>query len=106
MTTTLGRAGSTGLRLGAFRGMDHFDLWLVFPALVLVGLGLVLIDSGSSQWYDGPFLSFSNPVAKQAVFAVIGIVALARKLLIALWRFVETGLVPEGAIVTTAIRLP
>lgn len=29
----------------------------------------------------------------------IGIVALARKLLIALWRYLETGLVPTGAIV-------
>ncbi|MFX8285662.1 IS110 family transposase, partial [Acinetobacter baumannii] len=29
--------------------------------------------------------------------AKVGIVALARKLLIALWRFVETGLVPQGA---------
>ena len=27
----------------------------------------------------------------------IGIVALARKLLIALWRYLETGQVPEGA---------
>jgi len=28
----------------------------------------------------------------------IGIVALARKLLIALWRYLETGVIPEGAI--------
>jgi len=28
----------------------------------------------------------------------IGIVALARKLLIALWRYVETGELPEGAL--------
>jgi transposase len=28
----------------------------------------------------------------------IGIVAVARTLLIALWRFLETGVVPEGAI--------
>lgn len=28
----------------------------------------------------------------------IAIVALARKLLVALWRYVETGLVPEGAV--------
>ena len=28
----------------------------------------------------------------------IGIVALARKLLIALWRFVETGVLPEGGV--------
>ena len=27
----------------------------------------------------------------------IGIVALARKLLVALWRYLETGVVPEGA---------
>jgi transposase len=27
----------------------------------------------------------------------IGIVALARKLLIALWRYLETGVVPDGA---------
>jgi transposase len=28
----------------------------------------------------------------------IGIVALARKLLIALWRFLKTGVLPEGAV--------
>ena len=27
----------------------------------------------------------------------IGIVALARKLLVALWRYLETGVIPEGA---------
>ena len=32
----------------------------------------------------------------------IGIVAVARRLLIALWRYVTTGVVPEGALVTTA----
>ncbi len=28
----------------------------------------------------------------------IGIVALARKLLVALWRYLETGVLPEGAV--------
>ena len=28
----------------------------------------------------------------------VTIVALARKLIVALWRFVETGVVPEGAV--------
>jgi transposase len=32
----------------------------------------------------------------------VGIVALARKLLVSLWRFLETGVVPPGAIVKTA----
>jgi transposase len=57
-------------------------------------------QSELSRWYQARFGGGSKRLRK------IGIVALARKLLIALWRFVETGLVPEGAIVTTAIRLP
>ena len=32
----------------------------------------------------------------------IAIVAMARKLLIALWRYVETGIVPEGIEISTA----
>lgn len=32
----------------------------------------------------------------------VGIVALARKLLVSLWRFLETGVVPEGAVLKTA----
>jgi len=32
----------------------------------------------------------------------VGIVALARKLLVSLWRFLETGVVPEGALLKTA----
>ncbi len=35
----------------------------------------------------------------------IGIVALARKLLVALWRFLETGVMPEGAELKTDLRL-
>ncbi len=52
-----------------------------------------------SRWYQERFGGGGKRLRK------IGIVALARKLLIALWRFVETGLVPEGAVVTPAIRL-
>ena len=36
----------------------------------------------------------------------IGIVALARKLLIAMWRFAEFGLLPEGAVLTQRVKLP
>lgn len=42
-------------------------------------------------WYRKRFKGNGGRAAK------VGIVALARKLLIALWRFVETGLVPQGA---------
>jgi transposase len=56
-------------------------------------------ESELSKWYETRFGKGSKRVRK------IGIVALARKLLIALWRFVETGVVPEGAQMKTDLRL-
>ena len=56
-------------------------------------------QSALSQWYERRFGSGSKRLRK------IGIVALARKLLIALWRFLETGVVPEGALLKTDLRL-
>ena len=47
--------------------------------------------SDLTLWYRSRFVGQGARAAK------IGIVALARKLLISLWRFVETGLVPTGA---------
>ncbi|HEX6269543.1 MAG TPA: IS110 family transposase, partial [Anaerolineales bacterium] len=48
-------------------------------------------NSQLSRWYRKRFAKGSSRVRR------IGIVALARKLLIALWRYVEEGLVPDGA---------
>src|SRR5215470_2420048 len=48
--------------------------------------------SALSQWDEQRFGHGSARLRK------IGIVALARKLLIALWRFLETGVLPEGAV--------
>jgi len=48
-------------------------------------------DSALSQWYQERFGAGSTRLHK------IGIVALARKLLIALWHYLETGELPEGA---------
>ncbi len=56
-------------------------------------------ESELAKWYELRFGKGSKRVRK------IGIVALARKLLIALWRFVETGVVPEGAQMKTDLRL-
>lgn len=50
-------------------------------------------ESALAQWYHRRFGSGSKRLRR------IGIVALARKLLIALWRYVEYGELPEGAIV-------
>ena len=52
-----------------------------------------------SQWYARRFGGGSTRIRK------IGIVALARKLLIALWRFLETGVIPEGAELKTDVRV-
>jgi transposase len=48
-------------------------------------------ESALARWYQKKFGNGNSRVRK------IGIVALARKLLIALWRYLETGIVPEGA---------
>lgn len=46
-----------------------------------------------TQWYERRFAHGSGRLRR------IGIVALARKLLIALWRYVDQGDIPEGAVV-------
>lgn len=48
-------------------------------------------QSALAQWYQRRFGGSGKRLRR------IGIVALARKLLIALWRYLETGVVPEGA---------
>lgn len=52
-------------------------------------------QSALSQWYRRRFASGGGRMRR------IGIVALARKLLIALWRYVETGVIPAGAVLKT-----
>jgi len=49
-------------------------------------------ESALAKWFEQRFAKGSGRSRR------VGIVALARKLLVALWRFVEHGLVPEGAI--------
>ena len=56
-------------------------------------------ESELSKWYQRRFGSGSSRVRK------IGIVALARKLLIELWRFLETGVVPPGAVLKADVRV-
>jgi len=48
-------------------------------------------DSALSRWYQYRFAEGSSRVRR------IGIVALGRKLLIELWKYLQTGVVPEGA---------
>ena len=48
-----------------------------------------------SQWFERRFGQGGKRMRR------IGIVALARKLLIALWRYLEQGVIPEGAVFKT-----
>lgn len=56
-------------------------------------------ESELSRWYQHRFGAGSKRLRK------IGIVALARKLLIALWHFLETGVLPEGAVLKADVRI-
>ena len=49
-------------------------------------------ESKLTQWYEERFARGSSRMRR------IGIVAVARKLLIELWRYLETGVIPEGAV--------
>ncbi|MCK6563516.1 MAG: rod shape-determining protein RodA [Dehalococcoidia bacterium] len=60
-------------RTFAFRGWDRFDYLLLVTSAMLVVYGLVLIHSASSTTFDGPLTSFANPVARQALFAIISL---------------------------------
>jgi len=53
-------------------------------------------DSALSCWFRQRFGSGGKRLRR------IGIVAVARKLLIALWRFLETGVLPAGAVLKEA----
>ena len=55
--------------------------------------------SALSKWSQRRFGSGSKRVRK------IGIVALARKLMIELWRFLETGVLPQGATLKRDVRI-
>jgi transposase len=50
-------------------------------------------DSELSRWYQRRFAAGNTRLRK------VGIVAVARKLLVALWKYLETGEVPAGAVV-------
>jgi transposase len=52
-------------------------------------------QSALCRWYEGRAAGQSPRIRR------IMLIALARKLAVALWRYVEMGLVPEGAVVDT-----
>lgn len=54
-------------------------------------------DSELTRWYEERFAHGSSRMRR------IGIVAVARKLLVELWRYLETGAIPEGAVLKPSL---
>lgn len=53
-------------------------------------------NSALTQWYRKRFCADAASSKK------VGVIALARKLAIALWQYLEHGLVPDGAVMKTS----
>ncbi len=70
-----------GNRKGRTTGIELAWLWLRYQP-----------DSDLSVWFRARVGTTKGRIRR------IAIVALARKLLVALWRYLETGLVPRGAV--------
>ena len=70
-----------GNRKGRTTGIELAWLWLRYQP-----------DSDLSVWFRARVGTVKGRIRR------IAIVALARKLLVALWRYLETGLVPRGAV--------
>jgi transposase len=80
-TAREGGISKAGNRKGRTTGIELAWLWLRYQP-----------DSDLSIWFRARVGTMKGRIRR------IAIVALARKLLVALWRYLETGLVPRGAV--------
>jgi len=83
--------------LGQERGIDKAGNRHVRGMAIEIAWGWLRFqpESALSQWYQEKYGRGSSRMRR------IGIVALARKLLVELWRYLETGALPEGAATKT-----
>ena len=89
MTPTPYRSGDGGGEQGISKtGNPH-----VRKIMIEIAWSWLRYQPGSalSQWFQARFGGSGKRQRR------IGIVALARRLLVALWRYVDSGVVPEGA---------
>ena len=80
------------------QGIDKAGNAWIRPTLIQLAWGWLRFQPQSqlSRWFEQRFGQGTRRARR------VGIVAVARKLLIALWHFVEHGVVPEGAILKAA----
>jgi transposase len=97
LTPTPYASGNTAYERGiAKAGTDH-----IRAMAIAIAWGWLRFQPASAltQWYQRRFGHGSSRLRR------IGMVALARKLLIALWRFVEAGVLPDGAALKAAVHI-
>ena len=94
LTPTPYQSGETN----ADQGISKAGIVPVRQIAIELAWGWLRYQPGSklTRWYHTRFTSAGKKARK------VGIVALARKLLIELWRYLETGVIPEGAELKTA----
>lgn len=82
------------------QGIDKAGNREIRRLLVQIGWGWLRYQGSSAlaQWFEQRFASGGPRMRK------IGIVALARKLIVALWHYVEHGIIPEGALLTDPVK--
>jgi rod shape determining protein RodA len=102
---TFGGLARTRARASLWRGWDRFDYVMVGTVLALVGVGLALIHSGSRPWYDGPMTSLSSPVARQALYAAIGIAVMLAISRVDYHRFVHFAWLLYGLSILSLVAL-
>jgi transposase len=94
LTPTPYQSGGSAREQGITKSGNRHVRWL---ATELAGSGVrYQPESALSCWFRERFGTGGKRLRH------IGIVAVARKLLIALWRFLETGVLPEGAVLKEA----
>jgi transposase len=81
------------------QGISKAGLDRVRPAMIELSWLWLRHQGGSAlaRWYERRFGSTGSKRSRR-----IGIVALARRLLVALWRYVHAGVIPEGAVLKAA----
>ena len=95
LTPTPYQSGDTN----ADQGISKAGIVPVRQIAIELAWGWLRYQPGSklTRWYDERFAKAGKKARK------VGIVAVARRLLVELWRYLETGVIPEGAELKTAM---
>jgi transposase len=94
LTPTPYQSGESAREPGITKSGNRHVRWMAME--LAWSWGRYQPESALSCWFKERFGAGGKRLRR------IGIVAVARKLLVALWRFLETGVLPEGAILKEA----